>query len=323
MTDYAQATQTPGSPDRAALTRALNEARAAKSAADTMYAGMASTSLLLLDLQSWLDDHQVKVDIHQSFGELSRQVSNQTASIVNNSVGVALAAGTLLVNALLVLIISIYFLSDGPRLVRKAGQIGPPLIRQNLPFYITSLDRTLSGYIRGQLLLAGSAGVLGAAGAYALGVPYAVLIGMSTFFLSLVPVIGPIVLVVPPAVIAVVFTSPLTALALLGYFLVMMQVITNIVGPRVVGSAVGIHPLAAMAAAFIGYPLAGLLGSFFAVPVAGFLHIAVKHAYQNFVREPAEGSPPLRAGHDPAHGASEPVPASVGDPPAGAREAGA
>jgi len=64
---------------------------------------------------------------------------------------------------------------------------------------------------------------------------------------------------------------------------VMMQIVTNVIGPRVMGSAVGIHPLEAMAAAFIGFPLAGVLGAFFAVPIVGFLHVALGHAYREFV----------------------------------------
>ncbi|HEX6507042.1 MAG TPA: AI-2E family transporter [Chloroflexota bacterium] len=319
--DYTQATQSAGSLDRAALTRALQDARSVKSAADSMYAAMSSTSLLLLDLQSWLDDHQIKVDIHQSFGQVSKQLSSQTSSLVNNSISMVLAAGTLLVDALLVLIISIYFLSDGPRILRGLSSIGPPAFRRNVPFYLSSLDRTLSGYIRGQVALAAGAGVLGALGAFVLGVPYAVLIGLSTFFLSLVPIIGPIILIVPPALIAVVFTSLPTALILLAYFLVMMQVVTNIIGPRVVGSAVGIHPLEAMAAAFIGYPVAGLLGSFLAVPVVGFLHIAIKHAYRNFVgfAEELEVSPAEMdtAGRTPIASAASAVSQAESTPGAG------
>lgn len=279
---YSQATVTPGQIDRAAIARAVIAAVATRDAANTAYSNAASTSLLLLDLQAWLDDHNVKVDIHQGFGQVTRELSNQTASIVNNSIGIVLAAGTLFVNGILILIISVYLVSDGPRLVQACRNIGPSAFRQHIPFYLASLDRSLSGYIRGQILLASAAGVLGAAGAFVLGVPYAVLIGLSTFFLSLVPVIGPIILIIPPVIIALVFTPLTTAIFLTIYFLVMMQIITNVIGPKVMGSAVGIHPLEAMAAALVGLPLAGVLGAFLAVPIVGFLHVALRHAYQEF-----------------------------------------
>jgi len=280
--NYAQATAAPGRIDRAAIARAVAAATATRDAADTTFTNTASTSLLLLDLQAWLDDHSIKVNIQSGFGQVTRQLSNQTASIVNNSIGIVLAAGTLFVNGILVLIISIYLVSDGPRLVQACRNLGPPAFRQHIPFYLASLDRSLSGYVRGQILLAALAGILGAGGALVLGVPYAVLIGFSTFFLSLVPVIGPIILIIPPVIIALVFAPLTTAIILTVYFLVMMQLITNVMGPRVMGSAVGIHPLEAMAAALIGLPLAGVLGAFFAVPIVGFLHVALRHAYREF-----------------------------------------
>jgi predicted PurR-regulated permease PerM len=296
--NYAQATATPGRIDRAAIARAVAAATATRDAADTTFTNTASTSLLLLDLQAWLDDHSIKVNIQSGFGQVTRQLSNQTASIVNNSIGIVLAAGTLFVNGILVLIISIYLVSDGPRLVQACRNLGPPAFRQHIPFYLASLDRSLSGYVRGQILLAALAGILGAGGALVLEVPYAVLIGFSTFFLSLVPVIGPIILIIPPVIIALVFAPLTTAIILTVYFLVMMQLITNVMGPRVMGSAVGIHPLEAMAAALIGLPLAGVLGAFFAVPIVGFLHVALRHAYREFfesrgsVPEPSTGPAP-------------------------------
>lgn len=315
---YAQATATPGSFDKSALARAVTEAASTRDAANATYTTAAGTSLLLLDLQAWLDDHSIKTDIHQGFGQVTRQLSSQTASIVDNSIGIVLAAGTLFVNGILVLIISIYFLSDGPRLVHACRNLGPPAFRENIPFYLTSLDKSLSGYIRGQILLAGAAGLLGAGGAWALGVPYAVLIGLSTFFLSLVPVIGPIILIIPPVLIALVFAPLTTAVILTVYFLVMMQLITNVIGPRVMGSAVGIHPLEAMAAAFIGFPLAGVLGSFFAVPIVGFLHVALRHAYTEFVvnrgAHAATRIEELRSGRlSPPEGARESVGPSLGE----------
>jgi len=61
------------------------------------------------------------------------------------------------------------------------------------------------------------------------------------------------------------------------------QIVTNILGPRVMGMAVGIHPLEALLAVLIGYPLGGLLGAFLAVPLMGIVHILIREAYAYFV----------------------------------------
>jgi predicted PurR-regulated permease PerM len=287
-TDYDAATL-PGKVLSGRLKTSLSDARRVQTVASQTYQTMSSNPLLLLDLQNWLDDHGFKIDINQRFGKAADQLNSQAASLVNNAANIVLTAGTLLVNTILMLIISVYFLSDGPRLVRKATQIGPAAYQARAPFYVASLDKVMGSYIRGQIIIAAIAAILGAVGAWLLGVPYAVLIGISTFFLILIPVIGAVILVIPPVLIALIFTPLPTPIYLLIYYLVMMQIVTNVLGPRVIGSAVGIHPLEAMAAALMGFPLAGLLGSFFAVPIVGFFHVAIRQAYRDFgKREMAE-----------------------------------
>jgi predicted PurR-regulated permease PerM len=103
---------------------------------------------------------------------------------------------------------------------------------------------------------------------------------LSSFLLSLVPVIGPVVLPIPPLLTALAFTSVPTPIFYLVWLLVGEQLVTNVLGPRLQGHSVGIHPLEAMVAALIGYPIAGLLGAFLAVPVAAFLHVVVREAHR-------------------------------------------
>ena len=270
---------------------------------------VGSSPVAVLELQGWLDDHGLTFDLYAHFGTAIQQLNNQVANILSQAVRIILTAGNLLVNTVLALIISIYFLSDGRRLIRKGIAAAPASQRENAEFFVHSLDRVMGSYLRGELLLAGLAGLLGGVGAWTLGVPYPVLIGVSTFFLSLVPVIGAVILIVPPVAIALLFTSFTTAIILLVYFLVFMQIVTNIIGPRVMGSAVGIHPLEAMAAALVGFPLAGFLGSFFAVPIVGFLHILIKEIHRHFlVAGRRDDLPPGPQASSPSP-ASTPVPA--------------
>jgi len=56
-------------------------------------------------------------------------------------------------------------------------------------------------------------------------------------------------------------------------FLVIQQLESNVIGPRITGHAVGLHPLAALMALLVGIELDGILGALFAVPVAGILYV--------------------------------------------------
>jgi predicted PurR-regulated permease PerM len=142
-------------------------------------------------------------------------------------------------------------------------------------YFVASLNRILGAYLRTQILMALLAGGLAAAGALIFGVPYAVVIFLTTFVLSLVPVIGPLLIPVPPILIAIVFTPLPGPVLYTIWILAAEQIITNIVGPRVQGHSVGIHPLEAMAAALVGFPVAGFFGAFFAVPAVAFLHVVI------------------------------------------------
>lgn len=235
----------------------------------------SGTPLLLLNLQLWLDRHGISIDLHDKFGSALQQVSSQLASIVNNAVTIALEAGTLLLNTLLILIISVYFLSDGKRFVRWCVSLAPAGADTQMEYFVASLNRILGAYLRTQILMALLAGALAAVGALIFGVPYAVVIFMTTFVLSLVPVIGPLLIPLPPILIAVVFTPLPGPVLYTIWILAAEQIITNIVGPRVQGHSVGIHPLEAMAAALVGFPIAGFLGAFFAVPAVAFIHVVV------------------------------------------------
>jgi len=289
--DYAKAQSSGGS-----LSRSTADAEGVASAANASYQKVSSTPILLLDLQLWLDSHGFKVDLHDKFGKALQQFSSQLASLVNNALGIALRAGNLLLNTALTLIISIYFLSDGGRFVRWLVASAPAESRDQMQYLVTRLDQILGNYLRAQVVIALLAATLDALGAVLLGVPYAIVIFFSSFFLSLIPVIGPVVLPLPPMLVAVVFTPLPTPIFYLVWLLLGEQLATNIVGPRLQGHSVGIHPLEAMAAALIGFPLAGFLGAFFAVPIAAFLHIVV-HEIAHVRREgpPEQESGPTRS----------------------------
>lgn len=281
--DYSQATAKPSKIDLSALHRAVQDSDRATSASANTYHVMSTTPILVIRAQTWADDHNIRIDVHSKFGEAASQISAQSTYILDNAITIVSATANIILSITLILIISFYFLNDGQQLIARSINLIPKGYHDQALFFLQSLDKVLGGYIRGQLLLSTLAGILAGGGAAALGVPYPLLIGIMTFILESVPVIGPMVAVVPAVIISLFFAPVLTTVALLVWFLIFQQLVTNLIGPRILGIAVGIHPLEALVAVLIGYPLGGLLGAFLAVPVAGILHILVREAYAYFV----------------------------------------
>lgn len=281
--DYAQATVDPRDIKGSLLVQAISDAKKSRAAARAMYHTMATTPILLLRSQTWLDQHGIRVDLHSKFGDAASQVSSQGSLILDNAITILSETANILLDFTLVLIISFYFLNDGGRLLHKGLDLVPFNYREQVWFFISSLDKVLGGYIRGQLFLSVLAGILGGGGAAALGVPYPLLIGIVTFLLESIPVIGPMVAVVPAVTISLFFMPFVTTVILTLWFIVFQQVVTNVLGPRIMGMAVGIHPLEALVAVLVGFPLGGFLGAFLAVPVMGIVHILMREAYAYFV----------------------------------------
>lgn len=302
--DYAAATANPSAVNTSLFARAISDARQTETAAKSIQHTMATTPILLLRSQTWLDEHALKVDLHSKFGQAASQLSSQGTLILDNAITILSETATILLDFILVLIISFYFLSDGGNMIHRGLALVPSANREQAWFFVGSLDKVLGGYIRGQLLLSAVAGILGGGGAAVLGVPYPLLIGIATALLQMIPVIGPMLGVVPAVIISLFFMPVLTTIILAAWFIVFQQIVTNVLGPRIMGAAVGIHPLEALVAVLVGYPLGGFLGAFLAVPVAGIVHILLREAYAYFVlghslptaavpEQPAEAPAPL------------------------------
>ncbi|HEX3246719.1 MAG TPA: AI-2E family transporter [Chloroflexota bacterium] len=204
--------------------------------------------------------------------------------ILGRLVGTVAQVGGLLVDTLLALVISFYFLLDGPTMRRRLLALIPPDHRGKALFVEANAGRVLGGYLRGQLAMAGTIGAVAGLGCSLLGLPYALVLGVLAGLFELVPMFGPILSAIPAVVIALFLPFP-TVLWVVLFFFVVQQIESNVLGPRITGHAVGLHPLAAMFALLAGLQLAGLLGALFAVPVAGIVWVLIAEAYRHAVSE--------------------------------------
>jgi predicted PurR-regulated permease PerM len=264
------------------INRVSSQAKQASQTVGVIEHTLSTTPILLLRSQTFLDQHNIHYDLLSKAGDATHQLSNQSTNILDNAITIVSTTTQLLLDTILILIIAFYLLNDGPRLIRRGVQLIPGERRNQVTYFVQSLDRVMGGYVRGQLFLSTLAGVLGGGAAAVLGVPYPLLIGIMTFLLQTIPVIGPMIAVLPAVIISLFFVSFTKTVILFVWFLVFQQVVTNVLGPKVMGSAVGIHPLEALLAVLVGYPLGGLLGAFLAVPVMGLLHIVIHEAYNYF-----------------------------------------
>jgi predicted PurR-regulated permease PerM len=176
------------------------------------------------------------------------------------------------IDLVLVLILSIYLCSNGARIAQWLKTETPGPAKSRARALVSTVNRVIGGYIRGVLLLALLIGVLVGVGMAVLGVPYPALLGVLAFFMEFIPVLGVFISGAAAILIAVAnFHEPIRPLIVLAYFVAIHIIEGDVIGPRIMGRAVGIHPATGLIALAAGTEVFGIWGALFAAPLAGLL----------------------------------------------------
>jgi predicted PurR-regulated permease PerM len=201
---------------------------------------------------------------------LGQQLTGQLGGLVGGIVPFLTEFVNVILDILLVAILSIYLLADGSRVTTWLRQNTPRQQRRQVSFLLNTLQRIVGGYIRGQLLLCTLIGLLVGFGMTILHVPYALLLGVLAFVLEFIPVLGTLISGAICVLLALT-QGWLIAVLVLAYFIVVHIIEGDIVGPRIVGKAIGLHPVVSLAALVAGAELFGIWGALFASPIAGVI----------------------------------------------------
>jgi predicted PurR-regulated permease PerM len=213
----------------------------------------------------------------QSLGLSQSQIASARDQVIAGIEGFAGSVVPLLtglvgavLDVVLVAVLSIYLLAGGARVSDWLRRNMPQQQQGNMKLLLDTLQRVVGGYIRGQLLLCGLIGLLVGVGMQVIGVPYALLLGVLAFVLEFIPVLGTLVSGAICVLLALT-QGWVIALIVLVYFVVVHVIEGDVVGPRIVGKAIGLHPVVSLAALIAGAELFGITGALFASPVAGVL----------------------------------------------------
>lgn len=203
---------------------------------------------------------------------VSQQVTQQAEHLTSSIVPFLSSIFAFILDMLLVAVLSIYLLIDGTRVTQWMQENTPHRQQKRIEFFIKTLERIVGGYIRGQLLLALIVGLLVGVGMFLFHVPYALLLGVLAFLLEFIPILGTLVSGAICVLLALTQGWLITIFVLV-YFIIMHVIEGDILGPRIVGKAIGLHPVVSIIALIAGSELFGIVGALFAAPVAGVLQV--------------------------------------------------
>jgi predicted PurR-regulated permease PerM len=185
------------------------------------------------------------------------------------------AAGTtfghIIVGLLLTLFTLIFLLIDGKRIWRFFLHLFPRRARPALAGSGDVSWTALKNFVRSQVIVAGADGLLIGLGAFFVGLPLAIPIGILVFLGSFIPVVGAILTGAVAIVIALVFNGPIAALIMLLIVVGVQQLEGHVLQPFLIGRSVNVHPLAVVLGVAIGSILGGIAGALFAVPLVAVM----------------------------------------------------
>jgi len=189
------------------------------------------------------------------------------AALVQPLQQIAVASLGVVGTMLIVFFLSIYMVLDRDDILAFLFRVVPPAYSEEARLLETSVSRSFGGFLRGQSLM-GFVYFLVALGTnLVLGLPLAALTSVASGLLQLIPFFGPFVSWAPPVVVALVLQpeSAIPALILMGAGWFLVQ---NVLQPRIMQGAVGIHPIVVLGSVLIGGKIAGIPGAIFGIPIA-------------------------------------------------------
>ncbi len=231
----------------------------------------------LARFQLWLDHHHLSGIHVQRQGEKflnqvgTKDVQKYTTRALHWAEGAGIAVVTLLFDAFLVVVVSIYMLLGMQRLTDAVDRRFPPNEGGGL---IVRMERAVASYVKGQLLVSLIIGVsaglglwiLGAVGLLPNGGKYAAAFGAWAAVTELIPYLGPWLGAAPPVLYALV-QHPLAALWVALLFLGIQQLEGHVVVPNVLGSSLRLHPLLVIFGLLAGGEIYGFAGILVALPL--------------------------------------------------------
>lgn len=229
--------------------------------------------------------------------EVVAEIEGATADVVHNLAGAAEDAViqtlvvvsqtfSVLLGLITIPVWLFYVLKDRRDAVSFFNRIVPEGWRTDATAIARIVDRVLSNYIRAQLLLGLTVGVVTAVLLSLMGIPFALVLGVIAGFTELIPVLGPILGSIP-GIIVTLANQPEKTLWVILAFIGIQQLENNLLVPRIQGEAVKIHPAFIMVLLVIASEVGGLVGMLVAVPLAAVCKEVFLYLYGRWSPEQA------------------------------------
>ncbi len=227
-------------------------------------------------------------NLPDALSEISKGVKEVGLNALKRALGAVLdftsgVMGVLLslVSLVIIPVFVFFFLKDFGSLGTSFYEMLPSSRREPVRSYLAMVDDVLSGFIRGQIIVALSLAVLYSVGLSLTGIRFGFLIGVTAGLLFIIPYVGTLIGILASAVVLIVdFSGWGQVLGVAATFGIAQTIEGYILTPRIVGNRVGLNQLETLIAILVGGEAAGFAGMVLAIPGGGIL----KKSFTMFLR---------------------------------------
>ncbi|HEY8393016.1 MAG TPA: AI-2E family transporter [Capillibacterium sp.] len=227
-------------------------------------------------LRHYIEKYKIEEKLASFVGSLITGIQNHLVGFFSKVTNI----GTIII---MIPFILYYFLKDDQQIHRALLNLFPVKIRKLGERVLTETDRTLAQYITGQLMVSLIEGLLAFLGYLIIGLPNALILGLIITVTSFVPFLGAILGALPAVLIGITSSFSL-ALKTVIVLIVVNQLESHLISPRLHGSRLQIHPLIVILVVMAFVKVFGFLGALFAVPayvVARVLYREIRSFKEN------------------------------------------
>ena len=239
-----------------------------------------------------LADLNDQFDLQTKIRELGNELPGQALGLIGS-----LAA--LVFNSLTVLILTIFFTINLPRMRHGVAVMLGREDREEFHDIYDEAVRRVGGYVLGNLVVSAIAGVVSFLALLIIGVPFAAAIAFLVAILDLIPTVGALIAAALAGLVAAFVGVP-QLIATVAFFLIYQQVENYLIQPRVMGKTVEMSAPLVILAVLIGGSLLGVIGALLAIPTAAIIKVMFRELYleeriDQVEREDRRATQPIRS----------------------------
>lgn len=212
--------------------------------------------------------------LEENFPRLAGSIARQAGQLFGSVMGFIL----FLLNLIFVPVFAFYLLVDMPKVRRGVRRLIPVPYRESVLARLGEVDQALSSFVRGQLTIALTLGLINGIGLSLLGVPLGFAVGMIAGLANMIPYMALVVGLAPALLLCWVDSQswPLMA-GVVAIFTGAQMLEGMVLSPRILGKSVQLHPVWVLLAVIVGGSLFGFFGMLIAVPTAAVIQVFVRH----------------------------------------------